>query len=637
MLNSFYKTKSVFTFYYCTKFDAASDFSLTQHDCIALKTFTDKQLTLNLELQQFLEEQLGTSETIPNYELLDSHDINKSEISKKLLEIHNENDQHFTCQNDKSDYTLPECFLFTTCEHIRSHNPYSSKDDVDIEPNCDTHSKRTTKMTRAREICADDTTAQSAASGEDVEISKILTKLEHKVRRQQRNFLADSCDSGNADIHRNATTTIQPSFTTYEDSNHSKFINCNEKNDHCKQKLKEDAFVLGTTASSLDPITAVTPQIEQGFCDSNKNAQCMMKYMHPIDTDICHPKTELFEENVVHVGRSFAKKRNILSCKSDMSSKRVRQTNSTLSTSSRSSDEDICRWNTVTQSVSESTCLNKRTGGYRQDKTNYSCYTTEELRKLQIRESNREAARRCRERRRLHIERLEEMVQNYEAKIAKLQSDNSELHKEVSRLKGYILQNMECFPATIIWKRLNGGNTLAKTDTVTHNTVGSPEVDSSKSRDCLNFDAKQLLTGSISVVGDTKSVDGTEIMNVMKDNNHSTVCAAAGSCNVPLNLSNYQAISSVESSISSDQRSNLTRGQQHKFESGTTRLNSHSAFEDNPSATTSADNADWCDRCCCKVEKEDYISRNIKKEQNCNYHHMIERDNEEALHKQCEK
>lgn len=67
-----------------------------------------------------------------------------------------------------------------------------------------------------------------------------------------------------------------------------------------------------------------------------------------------------------------------------------------------------------------------------------------DVRKQQIRNSNREAARRCRERRRNYIETLEANIRNLESKQKTLTNENNSLHKEVATLKKTISEYKNC-------------------------------------------------------------------------------------------------------------------------------------------------------------------------------------------------
>lgn len=67
-----------------------------------------------------------------------------------------------------------------------------------------------------------------------------------------------------------------------------------------------------------------------------------------------------------------------------------------------------------------------------------------DVRKQQIRNSNREAARRCRERRRNYIETLEANIRNIESKQLALMNENNQLHKEIKNLKSILGEHKEC-------------------------------------------------------------------------------------------------------------------------------------------------------------------------------------------------
>lgn len=60
---------------------------------------------------------------------------------------------------------------------------------------------------------------------------------------------------------------------------------------------------------------------------------------------------------------------------------------------------------------------------------------------------NREAARRCRERRRNYIEALESNIRTLESKQKSLMTENTSLHKEVQTLKKALSEHKDCFLA----------------------------------------------------------------------------------------------------------------------------------------------------------------------------------------------
>jgi len=67
-----------------------------------------------------------------------------------------------------------------------------------------------------------------------------------------------------------------------------------------------------------------------------------------------------------------------------------------------------------------------------------------EVRRQQIRNSNREAARRCRERRRLYIETLEKNIQNLQSKQKNLLDENVLLKNQISSLQKQLNDSKEC-------------------------------------------------------------------------------------------------------------------------------------------------------------------------------------------------
>lgn len=74
-------------------------------------------------------------------------------------------------------------------------------------------------------------------------------------------------------------------------------------------------------------------------------------------------------------------------------------------------------------------------------------------RKQQIRNSNREAARRCRERRRNYIETLENNIRSLENRQKNLINENTSLQKENSELKNVIADRKSTDSADL--KKLN--------------------------------------------------------------------------------------------------------------------------------------------------------------------------------------
>jgi septal ring factor EnvC (AmiA/AmiB activator) len=70
--------------------------------------------------------------------------------------------------------------------------------------------------------------------------------------------------------------------------------------------------------------------------------------------------------------------------------------------------------------------------------TNNSNIGSEDQRKKQIRDSNREAARRCRERRRQYIEQLEGNLEQYKLQIKQLNDKLSRVERENTQLRAIL-------------------------------------------------------------------------------------------------------------------------------------------------------------------------------------------------------
>ncbi|KAL7671191.1 hypothetical protein ACOME3_006095 [Neoechinorhynchus agilis] len=107
---------------------------------------------------------------------------------------------------------------------------------------------------------------------------------------------------------------------------------------------------------------------------------------------------------------------------SKIQAKRVNESNGSQITESTTTTSSTSECNTIDQSK-----INQETAMM--------------LRRSQIRESNREAARRCRERRRRHIEHLESLTISYQLEIKALEKQNSELRREILQLRAIILRN----------------------------------------------------------------------------------------------------------------------------------------------------------------------------------------------------
>ena len=80
--------------------------------------------------------------------------------------------------------------------------------------------------------------------------------------------------------------------------------------------------------------------------------------------------------------------------------------------------------------------------------TNGSNVGSEDQRKRQIRDSNREAARRCRERRRQYIEQLEGTLEQHKAQIKQLSEKLSRVERENTQLRAILSETKILHPGS---------------------------------------------------------------------------------------------------------------------------------------------------------------------------------------------